>query len=70
MLSIKIILWYVLLHNSHMWDCAPSYWPNLMKGRGMKELEQLKSLMSLKIQEVTSKRNVAVTEKNENNMLG
>ena len=41
-----------------------------MKGRGMKELERLKSLMSLKIQEVTSKRNVAVTENNENNMSG
>ena len=41
-----------------------------MKGRGMKELERLKSLMSLKIQEVTSKRNVAVTEKNENNISG
>ena len=40
---------------------------NLMKGKVTKELEQLKSL-SLKIQEVTSK-NVAVTDKNEDNML-
>ena len=34
-------------------------WPNLMKGRGTKEVEQLKSL-SLKIPEATSK-SVAVT---------
>ena len=37
-------------------------WPNLMEGRGTKELEQLKSL-SLKIQEETMSKNVVITEK-------
>ena len=61
-LSNKIIFW--LMHHFAISVCETvsqfnDKWPNLMKGRGTKEVEQLKSL-SLKIPEATSK-SVAVT---------
>ena len=65
MLSNKIIFWYALLHDFYVRLCPNLITTSLTQfnkgGRGTKELKPLR-ILSLKIQEVTSKK-FAITEK-------
>ena len=63
MLFKNIIYWYIHRFTISIREIVLQF---NEKGKGAEELEQLKSL-SLKIQKLTSKRSVAISEKKEKN---